>query len=288
MFAGDWHGNLGFASAVIARARKDNCDRVVQLGDFGFWPNGDKYLIGLQKSCELWDVDLYMIHGNHDEPDRWLNYGTANDEGFREVTAYTWDGDLVDLDRLHYIPDGHRWEWDRLQIGGVGGAASIDRDYRLMLADNGHGTTWWPKEVVTPEAVELVCNPHYSTGEPRRLDILVTHEGPSWTGAHYDKGHGGSTFIPIYDLARGNMCRALVDTAAKATRPWLHLHGHYHSRAIGYAPWHSPDDGDGRLGTGVVITLDADVNGSIVNNIHIIDTETDVPPMVSAFGEVDE
>ena len=272
MFAGDWHGNTNFASAVIARAAEHDCTHVVQLGDFGFWPGefGDRYLIELSNACSEHSVDLYVIHGNHDDPDRWQTY-ELNDDGFGVIA-----------DRMFFCPDGFRWEWDYLELGALGGAASIDREWREVRRREGLGRVWWPEEMITPEAVRDVAAPHFRTGEPHRLDILVTHEGPSWTGAGYAAGHPGMHF-PIYDEARSAMCRALVDTAAQATRPWAHFHGHHHKRGIGYAPWHSPDEPRTLFETGVVIGLDADVNGSMVQNTHIIDTETDVPPLSVAL-----
>ena len=275
MFAGDWHGNSTFACRVIERAATRECSRVLQLGDFGFWPGegGDFYLEALSAMCEAHNVDLYVIHGNHDDPNRWQNYPSDDETGFRFI-----------LSRMFFIPDGARWDWDGVQFGALGGAASVDREWRIAMERDGRAPkVWWPEEMITPEAVRDVCAPRWRTEEPRPLDVLVSHEGPTWTGGGYADGHLGFT-VPIYDEARSAMCRALVDTAASLTKPWLHLHGHHHTHGIGYAQWHVPDDDliGTRLkyDTGVVITLDADVNNSLARNTHILDTETDVPPAV--------
>lgn len=252
-FAGDWHGNVNFALRAIDHLVEQGCTRIVQVGDFGFWPGseGDAYLNVLNMACERHDIDLYVVRGNHDDYDRWGFY-EPDDNGFGVVEALDIESEQVCVQgRLHYVPDGLAWFWEGVAFGALGGAASIDREYRLRKEPL-WGKTWWPEEMILPEHVVDLVN----ATDGYSLDVLCTHEGPSWTPVEH---HADTDWLPVYDKARSAICVTLIDLAANLTRPTLHVHGHHHQ----YGRKEAPNGGE-------VVALAADVNYSVEKNTYIL------------------
>lgn len=112
---GDIHGNFGVLSNFI-RTRLSNCS-IICCGDIGVGfekPAHYENVFGkMSKKMEECDVDLYMLRGNHDDPSYF------NPEG-------------NEYGRIHLVPDYSVLEVEG--VGGilmVGGATSVDRQYRL-------------------------------------------------------------------------------------------------------------------------------------------------------------
>lgn len=132
---------------------------------------------------------------------------------------------FVDLtDRCVYLPRGHRWTWNGVRFGALGGAFSIDWRERRV------GTSWWPEEVTTAKDVEKL-----GSGP---LDVLVTHDAPEGVPL-------SGLRLPVEDQVRTDAVRSLVADAVKATSPALVLHGHWHRRHSFELSW--PIGIDGRL-----------------------------------------
>jgi hypothetical protein len=69
------------------------------------------------------------------------------------------DGFVEVTDRILWAPRGHRWTWQGVRFLALGGAFSIDRQYRKL--DSGRWG-WFKEEVITPRAGEA--------GHSRRAD----------------------------------------------------------------------------------------------------------------------
>jgi len=106
------------------------------------------------------------------------------------------DGLVVVRDHVRYAPRGHRWTWGTTRILALGGAASLDKEWRL--AEEGRrsakairkskfreaaggapapppnyaGTLWFPDEELSDDDVETVL----ADGTP--VDLLLTHDKP--------------------------------------------------------------------------------------------------------------
>jgi len=87
---------------------------------------------------------VYFLDGNHDKTSLLLEkYGNSPDhEGFLRVRNW-----------ILYSPRGHRWVWDEVSFISLGGAYSVDKDYRIkVLEAQGSGKPeryWFPEEEMT-------------------------------------------------------------------------------------------------------------------------------------------
>lgn len=204
MFLGDCHGDRGFTKQAINWAADNGVDRIVQVGDFGFWPrtnNGQRFLHDVGKHSVQQHVPLYWIDGNHEDhlyldkmlerrnPDLWfVNYGKYP---------------------ISYIPRGTVWEWGGMTFGAFGGAFSIDR--RARRQDSGE-YGWFENEMPDPSKIDLL-------GE---VDVLLTHDSPIIPPPVY--GHGFKDDVTSRESQR------LVYEAMVRSKAKLLVHGHWHVR----------------------------------------------------------
>jgi predicted phosphodiesterase len=203
LLVGDSHGNAPWLGEVLARARGLDIDTVVQLGDFGIWSGkkGQLLLDAVAAHASDAGVTMYALGGNHDDSAQISAFEQHRDD----------DGFVTLRQGLRWIPRGHRWSWEGVRFGAVGGAFSIDHRRRIP------GISWWPdEEEVKPEDVETLG------AEP--LDVLLTHDAPE--GASPE-----SMFqLDPHDMAQARKSRLLLRAALEATRPRLLIHGHWHVR----------------------------------------------------------
>lgn len=197
LFLGDTHGNLKWFNRAIIHAVEQDCTKIVQVGDFGYWPQtnkGKEFLAKLQTLLDMYNIDCVWIDGNHED-----------------------HMSLVELDneyhgflgsRLRHAARGSRWVWDNKVFLALGGAWSIDQGSRTAYID------WFPQEVITAGQMHVALD-----GGP--CDVLVVHDAP----------YGGlvtETIRPTEPDCVANM-RA-VDTVMAHTKPELLVHGHHHYR----------------------------------------------------------
>lgn len=204
MLAGDWHGNLPWVELVIRHAAAHDVDTILQLGDFGYWVDDaqtDEYLATIDGMLGSAGIRLFWLDGNHED--------------------HTRVAEWLDTDRyphLTYLPRGHRWTWwDRTWMS-VGGAMSVDKNYRL------EGESWWPGEELTEADIAYASR----DGD---VDVIVSHDCPRGVdipGVGPDTKGGARGNWPADILAEAQQHRDKLATICAATRPaWL-FHGHYH------------------------------------------------------------
>ncbi|MHB8318103.1 MAG: metallophosphoesterase [Acidimicrobiales bacterium] len=202
--AGDWHGNIAWAATCCNLAKRHRCSRILQLGDFGIWESRKdrRYFNSLEIEAKRADITIYVIGGNHE------NYDTVDSI---EIGAPDADGFFFLRPHLRWIRRGHRWEWDGIRFGAIGGAFSVDYKGRVP------GVSWWPlREEARPADVERLGT------DP--LDVFICHDAP--LGA----SPSAQVFVSedVAQQVRGN--QSLLLSAVERTRPKLVLHGHWHCR----------------------------------------------------------
>lgn len=207
LVAGDTHGDSTWFHYLFEKAERFACDRILQVGDFGFWPHmasGLAFLDEVEALTASHDIEVFFIDGNHENHD--LLAEASN--GVGEVRDGVW-----------WLPRGHRWSWGGVRFGALGGAHSIDWRAREV------GVSWWPQEQVGQEDVDRLGD------DP--LDVLVTHDVPASFAIPYKR--------PIHpaDELRSLESRELIDSAVRATGAELVLAGHWHER------WSGPAVGGG-------------------------------------------
>lgn len=222
IIVGDTHGDAQFVSNIHQAARHEGVDTIVQLGDFGY--NFDRNLL---HSISSWlDRDeehkWYWLDGNHDQHDFIEGVILKGDFPGYPVPHFH--------DRMFYCHRGSITE-----IGGktcmfMGGAYSIDKQYRLEH-DRLHKTkSWWPQEMIrqsdVARAIELA--------EDRTIDVLFSHDCPpseyvdNWLKKEgYKVDHNS------------NANREALGHVVDRVRPKDLYHGHYHLRYD--APYTTPD-----------------------------------------------
>jgi len=141
LVVGDVHGRFSQLNSLINRKMPDI---VLQVGDFGYWPNfRDKAKVKSQDSI------IYFCDGNHEDHESLRNL--KNNEIYKNV-FYMKKGSTIDL------PDGRT-------VLFMGGAHSFDWRYREA------GIDWFPElELVTEKDLENLPN--------KKIDIVISHTAP--------------------------------------------------------------------------------------------------------------
>lgn len=153
---GDLHGDLMRLATLKKHLTQD--DTVIQVGDFGFYPEVIKEWKSL---FEDYPCRILAVDGNHED----FNYIATFEEGIHNVVG-----------NLFYVPRGSVLDIEGKLFGFLGGGESIDKAYRV------ENVSWWKQETITDEdVVKLIDNVNY-----RVLDYLIAHSAPTFTiNAHF-------------------------------------------------------------------------------------------------------
>ena len=221
-FVGDTHGVRDRMETVVAEAALHDATVIVQVGDFGIWPEmcdsrpqTDGFETDVAGMLRRHGVELLVfVDGNHDwHP--WLEKCRRKYED-SGVPARTRLGPSLARATVPVEESGSvRWapRGSLLDIFGVkvlccGGAPSIDPELRVP------GLSWWPEEEITDDDVARSC----AAG---RVDVLVTHDV--------------SERVSIEGItdgwAPGEASRRRVERIRAATKPRWAFSGHYHKRS---------------------------------------------------------
>lgn len=150
---GDIHGDYWQLEAAIIDAERDGAAALIQVGDFGMFPNN---AYNFHHVCKDRKIPIYFIDGNHDDCSRWVEYDTVHQ---------VWDDA-----NLFYVPRGTVMEIDGRTIAFMGGAASIDKHTRLTFDMH-----WDERENINVE--EIARMHENATG--KIIDLFITHCPPS-------------------------------------------------------------------------------------------------------------
>lgn len=169
---GDIHRNFANLSYQIKTKNITNCT-MIQVGDFGagYVPGRDiEILEDLNKFLSVYNVTMYVIRGNHDDP-------------FFFKGNHIWS-------HLKLMPDYSQIEVDGHNILLVGGATSIDRNGSLekmqIAASVGvNQPLYWFDEIFVLDEEKLK--------NIKGVDIVVTHTAPEW--CYPDNRNGFSDFV---------------------------------------------------------------------------------------------
>ena len=158
-FLGDIHGDAPKLRHAAQQAKNKGATALIQVGDFGVYPSMMDALVAAAQSSP---IPIYFIDGNHEHYpiiNSWPSRGT------KEIVA----------GKLTYVRRGEVLVIDGVRVGFLGGAGSIDHNYRTA------GVSWFPMdEQIKDDEVDalLAAGP---------VDVLVTHTPPrSFIDAHFD------------------------------------------------------------------------------------------------------
>ncbi|WP_168929494.1 metallophosphoesterase [Nocardioides sp. GY 10113] len=213
--AGDWHGNTGVALAAVRTFAEQGVDLVLHLGDFGLlWPgnSGQKYHRKVERVCAEHSVRLLVTPGNHEHWTRTDRLPLEARDGFGEIGWVT--------DHVAVLPRAHRFKIGDRSFVSLGGAVSVDREWRTADID------WWAQEAIEPEHVHATV-----AGGP--VDVFLAHDSPAapyWTPAVAQICTTNPQDWPADAVVDAAVGRTLMRQAFEAIAPSLFLHGHYHVR----------------------------------------------------------
>lgn len=218
LIAGDTHGELNWSKRLVKYAAEHRIKTILQVGDFGYWPHrnaGQTFLVELSKACVARNIHWYWIDGNHENHD-WLDAeGAFGADEFKETYP-----------NLFYVPRGHRWVWSGISFLGLGGAVSIDRQYRVP------GDSWWAREAITMADADKAC-------AGGKADVMITHDAPD--GVNFP--------IEMISHSASQAHRELLRQVVNEVNPRLLIHGHYHERFTSMVG-NTATEGISRDGTG--------------------------------------
>jgi len=207
MICGDWHGNTRWVVKMIEKAAHNHLAKIIQCGDFGIWTHredGVKYLDVINETCRDLGVKVYFVPGNHENWDHitwWIQNYPRDKKGFVLLRSH-----------ILMVPKYLQWVWNDKQFAGVGGAVSIDREWRIPAV------SWWQGEQLG------------------QLDVINIQE--SFVETDYLFSHDSPTTVPHPQLKTdpdSQAHRQRMDEVGKALKPKLWFHGHYHKWMPDYA-----------------------------------------------------
>jgi predicted phosphodiesterase len=227
MALGDTHGDSKWAVEATRAAGRVGCERILQVGDFGFWPrmmltpyasHADFYLSQIEDACDDTGVlEWIFADGNHDDLQALADLTVAPDD----------DGLLRVGRNVRYAPRGASFTLDDVTFGVLGGAASIDAYLLEAGVDLGgaqpyeRGVNWFP-DLERPTQAEAARLPDH-------VDVLLTHEAPIEIDLRHLDGFPGIYISPEIQ-AITDYARHIVSVAMYRTTPRLLVHGHWHGK----------------------------------------------------------
>lgn len=201
---GDLHANIRYTNKVLKYAFRepDSADVILQIGDFGVWGNFVEQVEHIM-ATEYPDKYVLFVDGNHENHTR-LDYHEIDEEvGVKKLTDHVW-----------HLPRGYRWRWGTTDCMAVGGAISVDREFRVP------GHDWFPRERMSPEEY-IKCI------TPGKVDVVFAHDAP---GTHPIPNIPPAGTFPDGVIADAKYYRyTVVNNVGEHTKPELWFHGHYHS-----------------------------------------------------------
>jgi Icc-related predicted phosphoesterase len=196
VFLGDLHGEFRIFDNILSKILEPT-DVVIQVGDFGIYPDTDWKTATRNMKCPV-----FFIDGNHE------NFDIINKFDQNRISEVA--------PQLYYVPRGTVADIQGRRIGFMGGAPSIDKHWRTARLD------WFPEEVITLENVDKLIS---NVGDVP-LDILVTHAAPTYINL----AHFGKLDLDEWRLPYGwvDECSNKVEFLNTVLNPTLHVCGHMH------------------------------------------------------------
>lgn len=160
---GDFHGQYIALKERIKYTEPG--DAVIVLGDACFNYYGDKRDKKLKNMVNSLGRTIYCVRGNHEmRPADIFNMKQVFDENI---------GSWVDMEKewpnIKYLWDGTKYKINGYDCLIIGGAYSVDKEYRLM-----RGWNWFSNELLTPEEMKFIEDLHAG----KDVDFILSHTCP--------------------------------------------------------------------------------------------------------------
>lgn len=208
-FAGDWHGQDSLVPEKLFRLADLGVSRLHHVGDFGFQTHrrGAVFLDLVNDWAAEANIRIAVTPGNHEN---WAY--------LREAFDCASPGTPAEIrSHITVLPRGYRWTQSSRSFLSFGGAASIDRSWRIP------GVSWWPEEL--PTEAEIVAA---ITGGP--VDVMISHDSPNPATLKVAAIRSTPGSWDPAAIAYAEVGAAITTRVWEATEPQLLVHGHFHVR----------------------------------------------------------
>ena len=213
---GDTHGEFTRFYKLNQAVPEGEVWGVIILGDagFNFWLT-KREKKNQKRVCHSYpNLRFYCVRGNHEQRPALVENVFLGYDG--EVQGDVWYD--PDIPNIRYFEDGVTY-----QIGGyktlvVGGAYSVDKDYRLARAAAGGYAGWFEGEQLTKEERDAIMEK--ATGQ--HYDLILAHTCP-WEWMPRD------LFLPFIDQTQVDNTMEMWLGILLLQCSWsVFLCGHYH------------------------------------------------------------
>lgn len=163
-YTGDIHGSYREVMSFCVRMGITADDTIVILGDVGANYYCDGRDRALKKVLNSIGPTIFCIHGNHERR-------PATISSYREKE---WCGGRVWYEEAYpnllFARDGDVFTIDGLSHLVIGGAYSVDKDYRIT-----RGYAWWPDEQPSADIKAYVES---QVQKHKQVDVVLSHTCP--------------------------------------------------------------------------------------------------------------
>lgn len=208
---GDTHGNFNRIDYFCQRFETSKEDILCILGDAGinYYLNKKDYM--LKQVLQDMPITFFCIHGNHEE--RPFNISTYITKKWNGGTVYYEE----EFPNILFAKDGEIYNINGKSVLVIGGAYSIDKEYRLLK-----GWSWFKDEQPNKEIVKYI---EKQITKQRHFDIVLTHTCPIKTEPRH-------MFLPFIDQSKVDKTTELL---LQRIADWItfdswyfgHFHGHW-------------------------------------------------------------
>ena len=213
IFLGDLHGNIKHIFYTLNRGLLDN-KNIIQVGDFGIGFQSQAHemhnLQLLDKALKLHNAKLWIMRGNHDDPDYFRG------DLKKEINSK--------LENIVFVEDYEVHEIEQKNVIFVGGGISIDRTGRTQ------NVSYWKDEIVVYDATKI----KHVIDNYENIDVIVTHSAPMW---NYPVGVN-SQIVRDWSSLDEELMDDLIDERENLSNIFdeldnkfkfkCHVYGHYH------------------------------------------------------------
>lgn len=169
---GDIHGELFSLVKFWSNPDEQFC---IQLGDWGFWfsneetPDENNTIDFIERHLTEKDKFIFTILGNHDCWPRYFNLPTV-----KKCSAKCWQI----RPHIYAVQKGEILMIEEKRCLCIGGADSIDKDWRLTYEREHNEKIWWKEETIGEDAIENAeKNLSKFNG---KVDYVFTHSSPGF------------------------------------------------------------------------------------------------------------
>lgn len=208
---GDTHGNFTRIAKFCERIKTTKDDVMCILGDAGVNYYLDEKDCKLKEALQELPITLFCIHGNHEE--RPYNISSYETKKWNEGAVYF----EKRFPNILFAKDGEIYNINGKSILVIGGAYSVDKEYRLQ-----NGWNWFKDEQPSKEIIKFV---EKQITKKKHFDIVLSHTCPINTEPRH-------MFLSFIDQSKVDK---MTERFLQRVADWItfdswyfgHFHGHW-------------------------------------------------------------